>query len=341
MKFLSKKDSSKEINIIASNLAMLYGEGMSITSSIFILKDFPLSKRYKKSLNSIYGDILDGSSLYDAFSKFRELYPKFFTEMVKSGEETGNLSKILFEVGDYYWEMDRLKKDVIGACIYPAFLMITMFIIINIFVFLVIPNFSDMLTNSQSIPSHTKLILEASLYLKENFMKVIVLIVLWGVVIPMIFLREHIIKYINKTISKNKFVKSIIEYKLIITLNMILSSGINLSKGLMLCTNSNNDKSLNLLNNYITKGVSLSEAAVHCKELSEYSLAMIKIGESSGTLEKSLKKTTKILKDRNAVSIDKLGKLIQPIAIILMAILVLLFLVSFILPLFDSMYNVG
>ncbi|MGL5479931.1 MAG: type II secretion system F family protein, partial [Clostridium sp.] len=202
MKFLSKKDSSKEINIIASNLAMLYGEGMSITSSIFILKDFPLSKRYKKSLNSIYGDILDGSSLYDAFSKFRELYPKFFTEMVKSGEETGNLSKILFEVGDYYWEMDRLKKDVIGACIYPAFLMITMFIIINIFVFLVIPNFSDMLTNSQSIPSHTKLILEASLYLKENFMKVIVLIVLWGVVIPMIFLREHIIKYINKTISK-------------------------------------------------------------------------------------------------------------------------------------------
>ncbi|WP_194190277.1 type II secretion system F family protein [Clostridium chrysemydis] len=341
MKFLSKKDSSKEINIIASNLAMLYGEGMSITSSIYILKDFPLSKRYKKSLNFIYEDILEGSSLCDAFSKFSELYPDFFIEMVRSGEETGNLSKILLEVGDYYWEMDRLKKDIIGACIYPTFLMITMFIIINVFVFVVIPNFSDMLTNNQGLPAHTKLILEASLYLKENFIKVSLLIVLWGVAIPVIFLKEYIRKYFKIAISKNNFVKSIIEYKLIITLNMILSSGINLSKGLMICTNSNNDKNLNVINDYITKGISLSDAAIHCKELSEYSLAMIKIGESSGTLEESLKKTTKILKDRNAVFIDKLGKLIQPLAIIIMAILVLLFLVSFILPLFDSMYNVG
>lgn len=337
---VNERGSFKELSVISNNLGMLNGEGLNITKSIHLLKDFPITNKYNKALNVISIDIVNGKSLYEAFGKHKKLFPDFYIQMIKSGEESGKIVEVFNELGDYYSEMERIKKEIIGACIYPLIILTTMLFIFVAFIFLVIPNFEKMIGgNIDNLPFFTQILLNLSKFIREKWKVTLMILIIWGCILPYFFFKRKVKKVIINMLNKFNLTRNILEYKIIITLNTIISSGMNLSRGLLVCGN-DIDIFLNIYHEII-KGNGFAESLRKCSNLSEYSLAMIEIGEESGTLEKSIRNVTNVLKNRNKESLDRINKLIQPVIILIIAFIVLIFIISFILPLFEIIYNIG
>ena len=85
------------------------------------------------------------------------------------------------------------------------------------------------------------------------------------------------------------------------------------------------------------EGIELSEVLMENKHLSKYSKAIIVLGENSGSLDSSFKKLEENFRNSLDKSIEKTLKLIQPIMILSIGFLVVLFILIFVEPIFGMM----
>ncbi|MGL4569712.1 MAG: type II secretion system F family protein [Clostridium sp.] len=335
-----KKYSYKDISIICDNLANLYEDGIQITKAIELLDDFPLKKQYKESIRIIRDEIERGETLGESFSNFEFLYPKFLTGMISIGEKTGRLTFILKEMGLYYKRKDTMRKEIINASIYPIFLTFAM-ILISIFFFLfIIPELQDVYSSMESeIPNITRNLLGVSKWINENPFKAFLYIGIWGVVLPIIILKPYLKKILKIILSKVNIIKDINEYEMILLIKVIVSSGINISLALKYCEEDSSNEIYSRLNEGIIKGELLSKVIEDVILPSKYTIAMIKLGEESGSLDERLNSLTEVLSVRCNERFKKVSALLQPSIIIIMSFMVVAFLGIFVLPMFDGMYG--
>ena len=336
-----KKSSYKDISIICENLYSLYNDGLQITKSIELLNDFPLRKDYKDSIKDVGEKVRMGKSLGESFSKFNNLYPSFLTGMISIGEKTGRLNDVLKEMSIYYKRKDAMKNSIINASIYPIFLIISMLIMCIFFIIFIIPQFESVYSSlGTNIPKLTKNILNLSIWINKYPFVAISFILFWFILTPIIFFKLYYNKLKNILVNKIKILKEIREYEVILLIKVIVVSGTNISVALKYCEEDNLRKKLySDINEGILKGNEISEVLEDVINPSNYTIAMIKLGEESGSLDDRLENLTNTLNERCNDKFKKIASMFQPISIVLIACIVFIFLMTFILPIFDGIYG--
>jgi type II secretory pathway component PulF len=108
-------------------------------------------------------DIQGGSSISKAMERHPKIFSSFYTNMVKSGEESGKLNDIFLYLADYLERNYNVTAKARNALIYPTF-VISMFIAVMLLMFtVVIPKIGGILAESgQELPIYTKIILNIS-----------------------------------------------------------------------------------------------------------------------------------------------------------------------------------
>lgn len=105
----------KEVNTArtARTLSSLLLSGVTISNSLSITEEVVQNVHYKELLSKSIISIEKGMILSDSFKENIFLYPVMMGEMIEVGEETGNLSKMLLDIADFYEaEVDRKTKDL-------------------------------------------------------------------------------------------------------------------------------------------------------------------------------------------------------------------------------------
>lgn len=96
----------------ARTLSSLLASGVNVIEAIGITMDVVQNYYFKNVLAKARDAIQKGSPLAAPFSENEKIYPAFFGEMVAAGEETGNLSSMLSDVGTFYEnEVDEMTKN--------------------------------------------------------------------------------------------------------------------------------------------------------------------------------------------------------------------------------------
>ncbi len=116
---------AKEVNSArtARTLSSLLSSGVDVVASIKIAGEVVQNVHYKSMLKRTADDIQKGATLQSLFMPRGDLYPPFVAEMIGVGEETGTLSKVLFEVATFYeGEVEQKTKDI--STIIEPFLMV-------------------------------------------------------------------------------------------------------------------------------------------------------------------------------------------------------------------------
>ncbi len=116
---------AKEVNSarVARTFSSLLSSGVEVVTAIKITSDVVQNVHYKEMLALTAENIQKGSTLQSLFMPRGDLYPSFVSEMIGVGEETGTLSKTLFEVALFYEnEVDQKTKDM--STIIEPFLMV-------------------------------------------------------------------------------------------------------------------------------------------------------------------------------------------------------------------------
>lgn len=331
--------------LIAENLGALYEDGITIGKAFELMEELSLRKDYKNSIKEINNEVLKGNSLGKSFNEHSRLYPPFFVGIISVGENSGELSKILSSLSKYYGQSNKVKKEVQSALIYPAFIAVSLILLMILLVFILIPNMYDTFKGLNMVmPPMIETIYYGSKWVGEN-----ILVCLTGLICyPIVFF--ILIKFSNiadrhiqyKLLLKFKIIREYYEYIFILLISVILNSGISLVRGIEMCVGSTGkqiiEEELIYINSELLKGIELSKS-LNNRFLSKYSLSMITLGENSGSLDEVVKKLESRLEKSMEEKLKKIITMIPPIFIGGMAVLVFIFIYIVFLPIMDVMYS--
>ena len=341
MHLFKPKANEEQLAIITGNLAQLYKDGIQITTALELVSDILHNKTYKNSLLKVLVLIKQGKSLSEAFSKFNNLYPEFFIGIIAIGENTGKLYSVLKGLNIFYDKCAFVKREIKNASMYPLFIISSMVILSIFFINKIIPSFCEIYkAMNVELPANCKVIYELNNNFKDNPFITIVTISSWLLIFIIVF------KCFSKKISVEKFaklhiVKLFYEYIMVLFFSIITSAGINISKGLEHCKDSISyvylQNKIRTINIDILRGRTLTEALDRSGIFSKYTLAIIKIREESGTIEEGFRELAGNLENKLSEQIKKYIKFISPMFIVIMASFIVIFLVGFVLPLFNNL----
>lgn len=125
---------AKEINSarMSRTFSSLLSSGVEVVTAIKITSEVVQNVHYKEMLTATADNIQKGSTLQSLFMPRSDLYPSFVSEMIGVGEETGTLSKTLYEVAIFYeTEVDQKTKDM--STIIEPFLMVFIGVAVGFF----------------------------------------------------------------------------------------------------------------------------------------------------------------------------------------------------------------
>jgi type II secretory pathway component PulF len=146
--------------LFTKHLAVMIESGIPIGEAIDIIRQQSKKPGLQKLLEDILADIDNGQSLEKALSKHPQVFDPFYINIVKIGEESGNLEKNLKYLAEQLKKNYEFKKKVQGALMYPAIVIVITAIAgtaISLFVF---PQLIDLFSSLDvELPLSTQILL--------------------------------------------------------------------------------------------------------------------------------------------------------------------------------------
>jgi len=350
MEIGSKKLNTKELVLISRQLASLLSAGITVVRSLDMLYQQCDTKRSKRCIGAIYEEIQSGRTLAEAFKDQKDALPTIMTAMVAAGEESGRLDEIMERLAVHFQKQSKLKNKISSALVYPKILaFLTVAITVGLLTFLV-PGIAQTIRDlGGDLPSLTKAVMAISDSLVNYWY--IYIIVVGGIVFAfktwkksekghaqwdMLMLRIPVVGKATKMNAAASFTR---------TVSTLLKSGISVLQAVEITGSSLDnvilEKKLAEARVEIRKGTSLSKAIKPITEFPPMIYAMTAIGEESGTLDTILDKAADFFEDEADAATAKMTAAIEPIMLIVMAIIVGLTVGAIAMPIFTMASFIG
>lgn len=342
--FKSRKINTKELRVLCNEMSILLESGCEITKLFEMLKDNS-SNNLSKVLNEVLNNIKKGNSISDSF-KYTNKFNNFFISMVKSGEISGNLDEVMMKISEYYEKEYKLKSKMINIMIYPIILIISSICVVLFMLISIVPNYQNIfMSNSTSPPFITSLMINTSIFIRKNYLIIILFtILLLFLLIYKLKTSQTIQNLIKKIQYKVPIINNIIKLSITIkfsrTFYILNKSGVDIRNAM--------DISYKIIDNYIlnnqiieckesiNRGNSISKSLECVDIFPSLFLTMIAIGEESGRLDESLDSINKFYEQELENKIEQGMKIFEQVITIVIAVIIGFMVFAMFSPMFDS-----
>jgi general secretion pathway protein F len=336
---------AKEVAIFTRQLSTLLGSGIPLVPSLAVLVAQTKNVLLKKTLAQIREQVNEGKSLTESMMSFPKIFPSFYVNMVKAGEASGTINLVLEKLADFSENQQALNSKIRAALTYPIAMFSISCIVIFILMTFVMPKITGIFAEMhQTLPLTTLILIAVSNFLKAFWW----LIFLAG--ISIIVAAKYFISTTEsgKRIWDNMKLKSplfgSINRKIAIarfsrTLATLLQSGVPLLSALEIARNVvNNDligAAIVKTAKEVEEGQGLSGPLAQSGLFPPMVIEMIAVGEQTGTLESMLNRIANAYEAEAQTDIMIMTSLLEPVMIIVMALLVVFIVASILLPIFE------
>ena len=347
--FLGKKMSTKDLIFWLTQLATYIKAGLTLNEAIKILTtQMKGNKARTTAFKAISYELTLGESFSSALEKQGMMFPALLINMIKAAEASGTLVETLEDMSNYYTEINETHRQMISAMTYPTIITIFAIGVIIFILVYVVPQFTEIYaTNNAEITGLTKIVVDISAFLKEDYLLIIALIL--GAIITVIILYKSV-KAFKTTIQiflmHIPIVKDVIIYNELTifskTFASLLRNNVFITDSMdILSRITNNEVYRAILYrtiNNIIKGEKISEAFKDHWAIPDVAYYMIVTGESTGDLANMMQKVSDYYQLLHKNIINNLKSFIEPIMISLLALIVGLIIIAVIVPMF-GMYE--
>lgn len=343
--FLEKKFGPKEKESFYSELGLLLATGVDIKTAFEIIEEDIPNKKHKLLLEHIKNDIISGKRIYEAISRHDKIFSKYEAQSIKIGEETGKLADVLKELGAFYLSSIKLRRQIIGVMTYPVVVISMAILIVYFMLSFVVPIFSDIFTQTGGeLPEITQLLIKMSdksqiiFYILFSFIAAAVLVhktqrkkEWYRKYTSAFFLR---IPVLNKLIQKIYLARFCQSMKLLAGAKVMINEALDLVKNMIEYYPM--EHALEIVKNEVVKeGKLLNESLAKHTIFPKKLVALIKLSEEVNApeiiFEKLHQQYSAEIEHQQAV----IGKLIEPVFIIILGLFVGFILVAMYLPMFE------
>jgi general secretion pathway protein F len=153
----------KQVSAFTREMATLLSAGIAIPAALEGLGRQEESAAFGAVILEIASAVRRGNSLSAALEEHPRLFPPLYSSMVRVGEESGALDKVMIDLADMMENEDEMRAEVLGAVAYPCFVLALGIATTFILLAFVLPRLFDMLQGMQAVlPLPTRLLLAAS-----------------------------------------------------------------------------------------------------------------------------------------------------------------------------------
>ena len=322
--------------------------GMSLIDSIRILSRQYKNKNYRRIFKKLIYSLTMGDSFSTALAKQSETFPKLLINMVKTAEMTGQLPETLDDLAEYYGSIQKTKKQIVNAMIYPTIVFVFAIAVIVFIMLYVVPQFTEIYASmGVNIPSFTRLVMNVSNFLKNNAITILLIII---AVLSILLILIKNVKGFRKgyqyLIMHIPIIKDVIIYSEVVTFSKtfssLLANNVFITDSMdILSKLSNNEIYKDLIYKTIEnlgKGERLSIAFKNNWAFPLPAYEMLVTGEKTGQLPEMMAKVAAYYQEEQENIVARLKTFIEPILIVFLTVIVVIIILSIIIPMF-SMYE--
>ncbi|MDD5716542.1 MAG: type II secretion system F family protein [Sulfuricurvum sp.] len=339
------KITSEEVIELIESLHLIIKSGLPLHHGLLDLSEDSNSPKFKKMLIDVAEEIRRGKSLSNAFEPYKKSLSNMILNLIRIGEETGQLETTLGRGAQFLRRTFQLKKKVKQALIYPSFAFATVTAAMLVWMIYVLPQMTDLFKQmGVPLPPLTVAIMAVSDFMVNYIFYMI--FALFAII--MIFVVAHK-KYRSVRLATDKFVLKIPIVKQIVSgfnmafiseyLRLALISGIPLFSALeTLKSNIKNEVFQIALTNAshdVSHGLQLSSAFRKTNLFSPFMLRMMGVGEESGTLDSQLNLIAEHYNEKVDYYAENIGKIVEPVVLIFVGGFMALIMVGLMGPMYD------
>ncbi len=327
-------------------LEQLASAGVPLLDGITELRDSTESARFREVLGTITEAIEGGQTLSQALEAQPDVFNKVFVSLVGAGEKTGQLVEVLKRLSDTLKWQDELAAYAQKIVIYPAFVgTIVMAVLILLMLFLV-PEMAKFLKNmNQQLPLHTRALIATSDFVRKYWYIVFSLPVLlvFGF-FTALRLSERLAYEVDRLKLRLPYIgpilRKIILSRFASTFALMYSSGITVLEAMRIsesvAVNRAVTAGLVQAGHQIRDGQGISAAFESVKMFPPLVLRMLRIGETTGGLDRALLNVSYFYNREVKEGIDRVQAMIGPGMVLVLGTILGWVLLSIFGPLYDT-----
>ncbi len=345
-----KAVKARDFSIFCRQFVSIIKAGVSVINALEMMCDQTENKALKNALKGVHEDVSKGESLALAMKKRAKIFPSMLCNMVEAGEASGSLEVAFERMATQFEKEDKLKQAVKKAMIYPIILIVVMIGVLFLMMIWVIPNFMGMFEELDTeMPPITQLVINMSDFVIAKWWLILIVAVA-------VFIAYRV--YAG-TPSGN-FVLGGIKLKIPVlgklqmksecarlgrTLCTLLSAGVPMIDAIEITSRSMENvhykKALMDAKDQVMRGMPLSRPLKTCGLFPPMVIHMVAIGEETGNIESMLENVANYYEDDVQVATEQMMALMEPLIIVVMAVVVGFMILAILQPMFTLYESIG
>ena len=347
----------KVLMIFTRQLATLIDSGLPLLRGLTVLSKAEPNPVLRGTVNALADSVQSGSTFSEALAQHPKIFNKLYVNMVKAGELGGVLEVVLVRLAEYQEKAHKLKNKIVSAMVYPV---IVMFIAVAILVFLmlvIVPKFKEMFAEMENatLPLISRIVfgfseffLSADVWIIPNVVWFFIGAVLvgagfnsWGKTkggrkaIDSLKLKLPIFGDIQRKSAVARFSR---------TLGTLVTSGVPILQALNITRDTAGNVIISGAIEKVHEAVKEGESIVTPLQASGVFpgmvISMVDVGEETGQLPEMLLKVADVYDDEVDNAVTALTSILEPIMIVMLALVVGSVVFALFLPLIKVIQSV-
>jgi type IV pilus assembly protein PilC len=342
--FQRKSVKPKTLMIFTRQLATLIDAGLPLLRGLNVLAKQERDSVLKSTINKLADSVQDGSTFSEGLAQHPRLFNDLYVNMVRAGEVGGVLELVLTRLAEFQEKAQKVKNKVVAAMVYPIIVLLLAMGIMTFLLIFIVPKFEtifhDML-GDKPLPTITLFVIGVSDFMQKHCAVLLGVIVVVSAAckvaartragraaIDRAKLRAPLFGDLIRKTSISRFSR---------TLGTLVTSGVPILQALNITRETAGNmviaRAISQVHDSVKEGESIVQPLEASGAFPPMVISMIDVGEETGQLPEMLLKIAEVYDDEVDNSVAALTSLLEPIMIVLLALIVGTIVIALFMPL--------
>jgi len=346
-KRIGRRVGGRHLVVFYTQLADLLRSGVPLLRSLELLQRQTSHATLKLVIEDIRAHVADGHPLAEALEQHPRVFWELAVSMVRAGEEGGFLEDVLKRIAAFTEHQQELKNRVVGAMVYPAFLLVAMTLVVAGMLTFFVPKFQPIfarLSERGQLPWATTLLMSLSRFAQQYWLLMLVVLgAAGGGLVVWVKSEEGRTKLDELRIrlfGVGPIVRSLAIARFCRILGTLLNNGVPILQSLRIAKDATGNvvlsRAIGAAADNISEGRSLAQPLAASGQFPEEVVEIISVGEEANNLEQVLIDVADSMERRTNRLLDMFVRLLEPLLLTVMAGIVLFVVVALLYPILQS-----
>ncbi len=342
--------SVRDVLTFTTELSDLLASGMTLGNALNSLARRKTGKAVDDVSAGLRDEIVRGASLSEALARYPDTFPALYVSMIKAGEAGGALPVVLRRLVDHYERILDTREKIVMALVYPLIVLVMgMGTMIFSMVF-VVPKFENVFAAlGESLPLSTRMLMAMSRGLTHYGWAILVVIGVLVVLIQRVMQTEHGKLWWHDMQLRLPLIRGVVASDAFAnfarTLETLLVNGVHVISALGIVertvTNKVIAREVHKARERVTDGATISRPMAAGKIFPQLMTDMLAVGEETGDVAGALAHIARRYENELNRNLKIFTTALEPILIVLVAIMVGFVAVSIMMAVFSLTSGLG